>query len=60
MHNKLVIGNSSSGLIEVPTLGIPTVNIGDWQKGKKIEDTYLVDAIRRTLSMSFSGWLPDT
>lgn len=30
----LVIGNSSSGIIEAPSLGIPTVNIGDRQKGR--------------------------
>ena len=29
-----VIGNSSSGLIEAPALGTPTVNIGDRQKGR--------------------------
>ena len=29
-----VIGNSSSGLIEAPALGVPTVNIGDRQKGR--------------------------
>jgi GDP/UDP-N,N'-diacetylbacillosamine 2-epimerase (hydrolysing) len=29
-----VIGNSSSGIIEVPSFGIPTVNIGDRQKGR--------------------------
>ncbi len=29
-----VIGNSSSGLIEAPALKIPTVNIGDRQKGR--------------------------
>lgn len=29
-----LIGNSSSGLIEVPSLGIPTINIGDRQKGR--------------------------
>jgi UDP-hydrolysing UDP-N-acetyl-D-glucosamine 2-epimerase len=29
-----VVGNSSSGLIEMPSLGIPTVNIGDRQKGR--------------------------
>ena len=29
-----VIGNSSSGLSEVPFLGIGTVNIGDRQKGR--------------------------
>lgn len=29
-----VVGNSSSGLIEVPSFGIPTVNIGDRQRGR--------------------------
>lgn len=33
-HADLVIGNSSSGLIEVPYFKIPTVNIGDRQKGR--------------------------
>lgn len=33
-HAKFVIGNSSSGLIEVPTFKIPTINIGDRQKGR--------------------------
>ncbi len=29
-----VVGNSSSGIIEVPSMGIPTVNIGIRQKGR--------------------------
>lgn len=29
-----VVGNSSSGIIEAPSYGIPTVNIGDRQKGR--------------------------
>lgn len=29
-----VVGNSSSGIIEVPSMGIPTVNIGCRQKGR--------------------------
>lgn len=33
-HVTLVIGNSSSGLIEVPSFRIPTINIGDRQKGR--------------------------
>ncbi len=33
-HAKFVIGNSSSGLIEVPSFKIPTINIGDRQKGR--------------------------
>lgn len=31
---SLVIGNSSSGIIEAPAFFIPTVNIGDRQKGR--------------------------
>ncbi|MBI4370970.1 MAG: UDP-N-acetylglucosamine 2-epimerase (hydrolyzing) [Elusimicrobia bacterium] len=30
----LVAGNSSSGIIEVPSLGVPTVNVGDRQQGR--------------------------
>lgn len=33
-HAGAVIGNSSSGLLEAPTLGIPTVDIGIRQKGR--------------------------
>ena len=31
---KVVVGNSSSGIIEVPSFGIPTLNIGERQKGR--------------------------
>lgn len=34
-HAELVIGNSSSGLIEVPYLHTPTVNCGDRQSGRE-------------------------
>lgn len=30
-----VVGNSSSGIIEAPALGVPTINIGDRQKGRE-------------------------
>jgi len=30
----VVLGNSSSGLIEAPSLGTPTVNVGDRQQGR--------------------------
>jgi UDP-hydrolysing UDP-N-acetyl-D-glucosamine 2-epimerase len=33
-HCEAVIGNSSSGLIEAPSMGVPTVNIGDRQRGR--------------------------
>ena len=31
----VVIGNSSSGIVEVPTFGVPVVNVGDRQKGRE-------------------------
>jgi GDP/UDP-N,N'-diacetylbacillosamine 2-epimerase (hydrolysing) len=34
-----VVGNSSSGIIEVPAFMVPTVNIGDRQKGRLIGPT---------------------
>ncbi|MGS0696510.1 UDP-N-acetylglucosamine 2-epimerase [Shewanella sp. 0m-4] len=34
MHASAVIGNSSSGIIEVPSFDVPTVNIGVRQKGR--------------------------
>lgn len=36
-----VVGNSSSGLIEAPFLGVPAVNIGDRQKGRQRPDTVI-------------------
>lgn len=33
---ELVIGNSSSGIVETPFHSVPTVNIGDRQKGRHI------------------------
>lgn len=36
-----VIGNSSSGIIEVPSFGIPTLNIGDRQKGRIAADSVI-------------------
>ena len=36
-----VVGNSSSGLVEVPSFGIPTLNIGERQKGRLAADSVL-------------------
>lgn len=38
---KMVIGNSSSGIIEAPSFGIPTINIGDRQKGRTQSDSVI-------------------
>jgi len=36
-----VVGNSSSGLVEVPSFCIPTLNIGDRQKGRMAAESVL-------------------
>ena len=33
-HAEFVLGNSSSGIIEAPALKVPTINIGDRQRGR--------------------------
>lgn len=33
-HAKFVLGNSSSGIVETPAFKIPTINIGDRQRGR--------------------------
>lgn len=40
-YSEFVLGNSSSGIIEAPAFGIPTVNIGDRQKGRLMADTVI-------------------
>lgn len=37
----MVIGNSSSGLVEAPSFGVPTINIGDRQKGRLQADSVI-------------------
>ena len=51
---KAVIGNSSSGIIEVPSFHVPTVNIGNRQKGRfkpesVIQTGYRIDEITEEL-----------
>ncbi|OUS31479.1 UDP-N-acetyl-D-glucosamine 2-epimerase, UDP-hydrolysing [Gammaproteobacteria bacterium 45_16_T64] len=55
----LVIGNSSSGLIEAPTFGVPTINIGSRQKGRVAGETVLhcgesVESIREAMKTSLT------
>jgi UDP-hydrolysing UDP-N-acetyl-D-glucosamine 2-epimerase len=61
-HFDLMIGNSSSGLIEGPAFGIPAVNIGDRQRGRvkaasvldvKAKQKDIEDGIKKALSPSF-------
>ncbi|HTQ63446.1 MAG TPA: UDP-N-acetylglucosamine 2-epimerase [Puia sp.] len=44
---NMVVGNSSSGVIEVPSFKIPTVNIGDRQTGR-IKPSSVIDAKTNT------------
>lgn len=58
----VVVGNSSSGLIEVPSFKIPTINIGDRQRGRlksaSVIDcdpnkTSIIEALKTAYSDSF-------
>jgi GDP/UDP-N,N'-diacetylbacillosamine 2-epimerase (hydrolysing) len=55
-----VIGNSSSGIVEAPSFKIPTVNIGDRQKGRIQVASILncspdANAIRQTIGRTLSS-----
>lgn len=67
-YAEFVIGNSSSGIIEVPSFRIPTINIGDRQKGRiqaesvincKPERESIKKAIETALSEQFRSGLQD-
>ena len=58
-YSDFVLGNSSSGIIETPAFHVPTVNIGDRQKGRLQSESIvncgptrdeICDAIRTALS----------
>lgn len=60
----LVAGNSSSGVVETPSFGVPTVNIGSRQAGRQIcenvlccpaEQTAIHAAIAKALSPAFAA-----
>ena len=62
--SALVAGNSSSGVVETPTFGVPTVNIGSRQAGRIICQNVLCcaaaapaieAALRRDLTPEFSA-----
>lgn len=59
-HCDLVLGNSSSGLTEAPSFGIPTVNIGDRQ-ARRVRATSVIDcapeagAIRAAIDTALAG-----
>nr|WP_314289720.1 UDP-N-acetylglucosamine 2-epimerase [uncultured Capnocytophaga sp.] len=54
-----VIGNSSSGILEVPSFYIPTINIGDRQKGRIcsesiINSTNTLEDIRKSITFALN------
>ena len=54
-----IIGNSSSGIIEAPALGVPTINIGSRQEGRLMADSIIqadatVKSIRRAFDKLYS------
>lgn len=62
---NVVVGNSSSGIIEVPSFNKPTVNIGDRQKGRIKADSVIdcqprkediLRALKRTFSPEFRSF----
>jgi UDP-hydrolysing UDP-N-acetyl-D-glucosamine 2-epimerase len=62
----VMVGNSSSGLIEAPTFGLPVVNVGDRQRGRlraanvldvPAEREAIAEAIRRALDPAFRAGL---
>lgn len=40
-HVNMVIGNSSSGILEAPSFHIPTINIGERQRGRIMADSVI-------------------
>lgn len=67
-YAKFVIGNSSSGIIEVPSFKIPTINIGDRQLGRiqadsvincKSTEKEIINAIKKAISNDFKNKLYD-
>ena len=58
-HLDLMLGNSSSGLVEAPSFGLPVVNIGSRQEGRLAAGNVIsvdnrVDEIRRGIALALS------
>lgn len=58
-HADIVVGNSSSGIVEAPFMGTPVINIGDRQKGRFIcknviscgrSQKEIVDALQKAIN----------
>ena len=64
-----VVGNSSSGILEVPSFNVPTINIGPRQKGRLMADSVLscadspeeiLTALNRAISEPFKTFVKTT
>lgn len=58
-YADFIIGNSSSGIVEAPCFGIPTINIGERQKGRLQADSVInceptANAIQRAMEKALS------
>lgn len=51
--SKVVIGNSSSGLIEAPVVGTPTINIGPRQAGR-LRASSIIDCLEASVDISMA------
>ena len=61
-HASVMVGNSSSGIIEAPSFELPVVNVGDRQRGRvrgqNVIDVHckrddIIEAIKKVLSLEF-------
>ncbi len=50
-HCAAVVGNSSSGIIEAPSIGVPTVDIGERQSGRVRADS-VISCLQETQAIS--------
>lgn len=68
-YSQMMIGNSSSGILEAPTMHVPTINIGDRQKGRMMADSVIccepitdeiISAMIKALSSEFKKFVEKT
>lgn len=67
-YSSVIIGNSSSGIIETPSFKVPTVNIGSRQKGRikarsvidcEVKKDEIILAINKALDLKFLQSIKD-
>lgn len=67
-HSKILVGNSSSGLIEAPSLSLPVVNIGPRQKSRfnagnvtfvDYDENQIIESIQLAISPLYKEKLKD-